>query len=309
MTAPARLPAHWTPTPVDEALAREAGVLTASQQVDTLMVARQLRRGVWKRYGRAVVMHNGPLTYDQQLWVALIRAPSRTVLSGPTVLHEVMTGWPRPTQIHLLTVGTTLADVPGARARRTTVLGPEDVHPTAQPPRLRLPRAVGEHLRDLDDRDEIRKLLSSPVQRRLTTVPQLAAAVERAALRGRRLQLAHDTLGSVGQGAQSHHEIAFAALIESGGLPRPDRQVWRTGRNGRRCLDAEWEEWSVHAEIDGMGHLELASWSDDIQRTNELELERAWRRRLRFPGFWLTERPDDVLDQLRRALRAGGWPG
>ena len=82
----------------------------------------------------------------------------------------------------------------------------------------------------------------------------------------------------------------------------------RSTPTGRRFLDADWDAYRVHVEIDGLAHMWVEQWVADLERSNELEICR-WERRLRFPGHRLTEDPDGVLDQLRRALRAGGWPG
>ena len=63
-------------------------------------------------------------------------------------------------------------------------------------------------------------------------------------------------------------------------------------------------------EVDGLGHLLVSTWSADVDRDDELQLGGPQECCLRIPGFWLDERPDHVVDQLRRGLLRGGWrPG
>jgi very-short-patch-repair endonuclease len=109
-------------------------------------------------------------------------------------------------------------------------------------------------------------------------------------------------------GAHSIAELDFAALGRRAGLPEPTRQSVRVdSRGGRRYLDVHYEEWRVHVEIDGAHHLEPASWWADMKRQNELWI--SGDRVLRFPAWAVRERPNEVIAQVRAALRAAGWPG
>ncbi len=63
----------------------------------------------------------------------------------------------------------------------------------------------------------------------------------------------------------------------------------------------------MRAEVDGLGHLLVATWAADLDRANQLQLDGPQECCLRIPGFWLDERPDHVVDQLRRGLVRGGW--
>jgi hypothetical protein len=61
-------------------------------------------------------------------------------------------------------------------------------------------------------------------------------------------------------------------------------------------------------EIDGLGHYRVGQWVADLDRGNELEIVEV-SRRLRIVGFLLWEKEAHVMDQVRRALQAGGWTG
>ncbi len=95
--------------------------------------------------------HNGPLTDDQRMWVVLLSGPPGTMLFGLSAARY--SGLKGLSPDHLSIV------IPGAsrscRRRQlvlpedwdvdlhwSTKLGPEDVHPTAVPPRTRLPRSI-----------------------------------------------------------------------------------------------------------------------------------------------------------------------
>ena len=294
------------PEPDIHAAAR-VGVLAPELARARPELRRMLRRGLWKRYGRVVVLHNGPLTPEQFLWVALLRSPKGVVLSGRSACISRGLKVDPPVQLELLVPAAgPLPDLQGVSAARTRILTAEDVHPTAQPPQLRLPRAIIDAASRVDRPDDVRALLCAGVQQRRVRAQDLREVTERLGpVRHRGLLLR--TIDDVEGGAHSVRELQFLRLVRSAALPLPDQQVVRRHKGGRHYLDAGWEEYALHAEIDGLGHLLVATWSSDVDRTNELALGARTETRLRIPGFWLDERPQHVVDQLRRGLVKGGW--
>ena len=115
------------------------------------------------------------------------------------------------------------------------------------------------------------------------------------------------TLDDVEGGSHSVRELQFLRTVRRAGLPAPVRQVVRWHPGGRYYLDAAWDAYSLHVEVDGLGHLLVRAWSADVDRTNELALRRPSATTLRIPGFWLDERREHVVDQVRRGLLVGGW--
>jgi hypothetical protein len=109
-------------------------------------------------------------------------------------------------------------------------------------------------------------------------------------------------------GAQSTHELRFVRALRRAGLPQPTRQVWRSRGDGRSYLDCAWDAWSAYAEVDGLAHQLVSQWVDDVDRANELVISDGGRH-LRIVGFMLLEQEARVMDQVRRALQAGGWSG
>lgn len=294
----------------DVKLAERIGVLAPSVAARTPRLSRKLRSGLWKRYGQVVVCHNGPLTAEQALWVALLRSPRGVVLAGLTAAIDRGLRWTTPPRPELLVPAAgPLPHLPGFAVARSRLLGTDDVHPTAQPPQLRLPRALVDRASRVDAPDDVRALLCAGVQQRLVRAGDLRAVVLRLGpVRHRSLLLR--TLDDVEGGAHSVREVQFLRVLRRAGLPLPDLQVVRQRSGGRHYLDAGWNQYALHVEVDGLGHLLVGTWSSDLNRTNELELSGPKQCRLRLPGFWLDERSGHAADQVRRGLLRGGWvPG
>lgn len=290
----------------DEELAASAGVLSPARALLEPHAAWRARMGIWQAYGQVVVQHNGPLTPEQQAWVAVLSAGPGAVLAATSALvaSRVRVECP-PQPFVLIPFGRRIPRVDGVVIRRSRVLGPAEVEPYHQPPRLRIARAAVDAASLLRVPDDIRAVLCAPVQQRRSTPQELRRAVLRLGpLAGRGLVLR--TLDDLEFGATTVHEQRFSRIVRRHGLPQPTWQALRKRRDGRAYLDVVWEQYRVHVEVDGLAHLAVLQWVDDLDRVNELEIAKA-ERRLRFPGYLLLEREDRVVDQLRRALRSGGW--
>lgn len=149
-----------------------------------------------------------PATPEQLLWVCALRSPTGVVVAGITSARLRGLRHPSPARPELLVPAAgPLPHLSAADVRRTRLLDERDVHPTAQPPQLRLPRAVVDAASRQDRPDDVRALL----------------------LR---------TLDDVEAGAHSVRELQFFRLVRRGGLPPPDLQVIRTRPGGRHYLDA-----------------------------------------------------------------------
>lgn len=292
----------------DDVVATSHGVLSPAQASLRPECGRRLRTGAWLRYGAVVVTHNGPLTSEQDDWVALLRCGDGAVLAALTAMRRLgVRCEPPPRPQVVVPAWRSAPRVPGVDVRRSRLLGPQEVHPVRQPPVMRLTRATLDAASLARSTDDVRAMLCLPVQQRVLRVPELRTALLRLGpLPGRALILR--TLADLELGAQSVHEQAFARLVRDGGLPEPDRQVLREHPGGRRYLDVAWLTEDAHVEIDGLAHMWVERWLDDMHRSNELEILRP-QCRLRFPGHLLLEQGSLVLDQLRRALAVGGRRG
>ncbi|MCY7365548.1 MAG: hypothetical protein LH469_09625, partial [Frankiaceae bacterium] len=305
-TASSRARELGYPAP-DVEVARGLGVLARAVAAGEPLLRRHLKSGLWKRYGQVVVTHNGPLTAEQTVWVAVLRSPHGVVLSGSTAATRRGLDLPRPTRPELLVPAAgPLPHLQDVDVARTRLLDPLDVHPTAQPPQLRLPRAVIDAASRATRPDDVRALLCAGVQQRRLRTRDLRDVVLRLGpVRHRALVLR--TLDDIEGGAHSVRELQFLRTVRRAGLPAPARQVVRRRPGGRYYLDAEWDAYALHVEVDGLGHLLVRAWAADLDRANELALSGTSATTLRIPGFWLDERREHVVDQVRRGLLAGGW--
>ena len=94
-------------------------------------------------------------------------------------------------------------------------------------------------------------------------------------------------------------------LVRDAGLPPPTRQAVRQRPDGRYYLDAAWDGYGLVVEVDGSHHREASQWEADVLRQDELMI--GGDRMLRLLSWWVRERPELVVDLLRRALTAAGW--
>lgn len=109
--------------------------------------------------------------------------------------------------------------------------------------------------------------------------------------------------------AESPQETRTRLALLAGGLPRPQTQIvvrnewgWVVAR-----IDMGWEQWHVGVEYDGEQH-----WTDPRVRTSDIdrhaELERRGWRIIRVSAGLLRDRPDVMVERVRRALLAAGCP-
>jgi hypothetical protein len=289
-------------------LFRQKQVLTRAQAVAAIgrsALRNRLARRYWQRPERAVVVtHNGTLTRDQRIWVALLAAGPGAVCAGRTALAlGGLRGYDEP-RIHVLIPARRQVVTPtGTAVHRTVVLPPE--HMRAGPPgRTTVARSIFDAAAWARTDDDARAMTAAAFQQRLVGL----AAIERIAdllPRSRRRGLVLQTAGYAAGGAHSLSEVDLVRLCRRYRLPRPDQQVSRTDGSGRqRYLDAYWRPWGLHVEVDGAFHLEVRAWWDDMRRQNELWI--AGDRVLRFPAWVVATRPAEVATQIRAALAASG---
>jgi hypothetical protein len=323
----ARAPLHRSPTRSELAARERHGRLHASngcrlplspEAEDTVLTPRhlknrgwtpdeisgQVRARRWQRHGRALVLHNSSLTWDERCHVALINCGPRSVLTSFTAAQCLgLTGWGRST-VHVL--------VPGG-ARISPVIGDDvAIHYTAAWNRVQ--RLSGRPIQRLAPALVVAAASTSAPR---TAIGLLAAAVQQRKLRGDDLRAAlaaaprtkhHRILTAcvddITQGSQALSEIDFVRLCRRNALPTPTRQAVRMIGSRRRYLDAEWvrsDGRRVVAEVDGALHLVPATWYTDQVRQNEIVLSGSTV--LRFPSFLVRTDPALVVSQLRCALR------
>ncbi|MGC4762028.1 DUF559 domain-containing protein [Micromonospora sp. DT46] len=262
----------------------------------------------WRQVHRAVfVAHNGPVGPAQHRWIAVLAAGPAAMLGGLTAAQA----WglrghdSRIVDVLLPAAHQSRALPPGVRLHRTTLLGEEDVLHVGQPPRTMPARSLVDAAQWAATDEQARAIIAAGFQQRLVGGDDLHLVLD-AMPRIRRRNLIRQTAADAAGGAHSLAELDFLDLVRRAGLPDPSRQAVRYDSAGRRrYLDAWFEQWRVHVEIDGGQHLDPATAWTDMRRQNDLWID--GDRVLRFPAWAVRNDSRTVVAQLRAALRAAGW--
>jgi very-short-patch-repair endonuclease len=300
-----------TSSEIDELRHQQADVL-ALDQIQQFFEPQTVRRRIGRMWQSphhgVVVLHNGPLTPTQRIWVAALAAPSGSALWGGTAARlDGYRDQVEDARVHIvLPVGSRRLSIPWVQSHWSAQLGPADVHPVAEPRRTRLPRSLLDLASDASDGRRAASVLFAGAQQRLVTAGMLEQALRR---RGpcRHRALILETLADIGGGIHSVPEKDFDRILRRRGLPRPTRQVVRRRPNGRYYLDVLWEEFGLAVEIDGTHHRTAAQWDDDLDRTAVVVA--GGLRQIRFSSFAVRRRADRVGELMVLALQSGGWAG
>lgn len=171
-------------------------------------------------------------------------------------------------------------------------------------PRTRVPVAAVRAAMWASSDKQASLLLTMPVQQGMTT-PDLIGRALLSVHRDKRRELMHAVVTDLLGGVRSLGELEFARECRRRGMPEPDRQVVRRGRDGRYYLDVCWDDFHLVVEIDGIHHTWATEVVPDALRQNEVALGRSTV--LRLPLLGLRVAADDFFEQVDRGLRAGGW--
>jgi len=273
------------------------------------VVRHQMRCGRWQSpcHG-VVVMHNGPLTLNQQEWAVVLAAGRGAALAGATAARRCGLRGYEPRAIHLLVPAVRRVDRHvfrglSAVTHRSGI--PMLYAALRRPPHTGIARSLVDAAQWARSDNDARAIVAAGFQQRLVRLDEITATLHRMPRAHRRrlvLQTAVDAAG----GAHSLAEIDLMRLCHRHRLPAPTHQQPRRDNQGRnRWLDAYWEEWQLHVEVDGGHHMEVREWWADMQRQNALWV--SGERVLRFPAWSLRSRPREVAGQIAAALVAAGW--
>jgi hypothetical protein len=274
-----------------------------ADDVENHLVARR-----WSTVGpTVVVLHRGPLTERARRVAVLLHCGDRAALAAWTALDEAgLAGWARPST-HVV-VGRGLAPPPVP-----VEMGPVTVHESRRHCEedvvvrggMRVHRvergAVDGGAWSATDRAAC-GLLAAVVQQGLTTPDRLLSQLETVG-HVRRRRLMQRVVQDVAGGSQSLSEIDFVRFCRRRGLPQPEQQAIRVDSRGRRrFLDAKWrlpDGGRLWVEIDGVGHMEVTRWYDDLMRAAEIRAAGAEDAPVRLPATACRVEPDRVEALLR----------
>lgn len=251
----------------------------AALGVDAKAVDCHVLNRRWRCLGPlVVVLHCGPLTPEARRWAVALNAGAGAALGAWTALHVWgLRRWERDA-VHLVVPrGSRPARLPG-------VVGPVVVHESRRhrPEDVRFRNGLAVHSPERSAVDggawsptsrAACGLLAAVVQQGLTTAHLISAELDTAGrIRRRRVMAA--ALADIAGGSHALSEIDFVRFCRERGLPEPVRQAVRRDSAGRRrYLDVEWrlpDGRRLVLEIDGIGHMEVERWYDDLLRAAEL---------------------------------------
>ncbi|GIJ70324.1 endonuclease domain-containing protein [Virgisporangium ochraceum] len=299
---------------LDELLFRQDGLISRVQALPLLSrsaIEHRLGTGRWRLVHRAVYLTApvSDLSAAQRRWVAALAVGDGrpAVLGGLSALQVVGLRGFDSYGVHVVIPGRYRDHDPPpfAIVHRVGAVPADEVHLAAAPPCTVAGRSVLDVGKWAASERQAAAVVAASFQQRLVTLAEVERAASRQ-LRARRRSLVLEVARDAAGGAESLPEVEFLRLCRRARLPEPRCQVARSAGGGRRrYLDAYFEDYGVHVEIDGRHHTEVQSWWADMRRQNDLWI--AGDRILRFPSWTVRHHPADVVGQVRAALQAAGW--
>lgn len=297
-------------------LAVQDGVVSRAQLIgagcDPHDIERMIRRHqVFVALPGVYVTHNGPRTWLQRAWVAVLSCwPA--ALAGRSALRADngpgMRGFDESGPIEVaVDVVRTVQDKPDVRVRRMAGMAARTRWNTS-PPRLRQEEAVLDVVAALGREWDVIEALAAAVRSRRTTADRLADALRARHRFPRRTWIAR-VLADVAAGTASVLEHGYLHRVERAhGLPVADRQQADRVAGGRIYRDAPYSAYGLDVELDGrLDHSALDQRDRDLER--DLETATTGRRSDRLGWGQVYDRPCRTAAIIARLLVLGGWEG
>jgi very-short-patch-repair endonuclease len=273
---------------VQRTASQQLGLITTQQMTVLGLTRRHIQglvaTGVIVRVYRSVFRLPGAMqTLQHRALAACLAAGADAVTSDTTAAELWRLVDPKDGPIHLTVRRGRGTGYAGIDVHRRN-LGPHEVTRLGPIPITRVARTIADlrgaqRERALDE--ALRRGIASPDQ-----------------LTGYDRSLERLVMDRTGNGVpESELERRAIELLRRRRLPEPIRQF----AIGAHRVDLAYPDRLLAIELDGRAHhWRRDRWEADLARQNALEL-RGWRV-LRFTWWDITERPDEVVDQIRTAL-------
>lgn len=295
------------------AIEQQEGVFTAADAASYGVSESQVRSHIkarrWRRLERGLyVAFTGPLPRMAQVRAAIALCGPDAAASHETAIEL----WGLTTApirlIHLaVPVGRRPRPRPGIVVHRTRRLA-RTVHPTADPPRIRVEPTLIDLAAAARSREDAIGWLMLGVQQRRTTAPRLRTEL---LLRptARRRDLLLDVLADIRRGAQTPLELRFLrSVIHPHGLPEPRMQRHRYAGAASQWVDADFDPIRLLVELDGrLGHGGADGLFRDQRRDNVSTLSGAATLRFGWPAA--DEHRCATAIDVEHGLHLRGWTG
>ena len=266
-------------------------------------LARLADSGAWRRLapGLFLTVSLEP-SWDSLAWGGVLLGGQFARL-GPEssgFLHKLLPIAPEP--IDVLVPRERRVDIAGPWRFMRELAGVRTRRSVGDPPRLTIESTVLD-MAESRDAGEVVGLVTTAVQRRLTTVYRLRQELARRA-RHRHRAVLSELLADVEAGAETPIELRYLHDVERPhGLPMGARQQSRSGLSYQ--TDVKYDAYGLIVELDGrVGHEGLGQFRD-MNRDNHHMLVEA--RTLRYGSYDLVARPCGVAFQVYFALTRQGY--
>ena len=268
------------------------------------------RRELFVALPGVYVVHNGPRTWQQRAWVAVLSCwPA--ALAGRSALRAEngpgLRGFDEAAPIEVaVDVNRTVRAKPGVSVHRMAGLATR-VRANASPPRVRYEEAVLDVVASLAREWDVIECCAAAVRSRCTTAPRLSAALAARSRFPRRTWLLR-VLTDVAGGTASVLEHGYLHRVERAhGLPSADRQRADRVSGGHVYRDAPYPAYDLDIELDGrLDHSALTDRDRDLGR--DLETAAGGTRTVRLGWGQVFDRPCRTATAVARLLQLGGWP-
>jgi Transcriptional regulator, AbiEi antitoxin len=261
---------HEVSDRVIQLAALQAHVVTRDQAIGHGMsrhsISRLVESGSWRRLACGLFL-TVPLepSWDSPAWAGVLLGGQSARL-GPEssgYLHRLLPAAPNP--LDVLIPHQRRIEVPGPWLFIRKRAGVRPARSVKDPPRLTVESTVLD-LTDARDTGEVVELVTTAVQRRLTTVKRLRQDLD-ARAQHRHRALLRDLLADVGAGAESPIELRYLRDVERRhGLPKGRRQQSRSGLP--YMTDVDYKEFGLIVELDGRAGHEGIGRLRDMDRDN-----------------------------------------
>jgi hypothetical protein len=265
----------------------------------------RLTRSTWQTVLPGVVAtHSGVVTFEEKVQAAVLYGGDGAAVSGDALLHLTKPGRRGEPDVIDVAVAANVKVGPRGffRPHRVSRLA-ELSHPIRVPHQIRIAPGVLHAAAWAQSDRAAEWRVAAAVQQRLVTVPKLRETLALLPKLPRRRSI-RLVLDDVELGAHARTELDFLAFLRRNGLPLPDRMQFVVRANGKRYLDAWWDEQRVGAEIDGTHHAEVGTWDEDTLRANEVVVAKRADRvlLLRVTAGNMRHKEAQLAAQFRAAL-------
>lgn len=307
-------------TPWQQVTDLQAGVISRGQLLEFGLTPAQVKADMnsrrWQRMLPGVyATFTGPIGTLERVWAAVLYAGPGAAASHATALWLWQLA-DRPAVIDVVIPESRRVDPqPGLRIHRRRGLNESSapslvhlrlVHPSAQPPRLRVEEAVLDMCGSVSAQVALDIVLRA-TQRRATNAERLRRSMSQRPRQGWR-NLLLEVLTDVEDGVASPLERHYRRDIEiPHHLPRGLRNEPEIRPGGHLYRDVRYRAWHVIVELDGREAHPVESAFRDMRRDNlatvigEASLRYGWRD--------VAGDPCGVAVQVGAVLQLGGWRG